>query len=312
MQTGQASVDVIISYSRNDSDFVDRLEADLKAQNLTVWVDRRKLEGGQVWDTEIQGAIDHCRVLLMVISPAALESPWVTKEYQYALKRHKEVIPLRYHPTGELPPELQKLQWVDFQLTMNFEATYPAHLQELLKAITFHIERFNARENAREALRQARRTQRDQHKALRLAGGIALYTLLIVLLGAVTARIFFPAQIVKFVPVIQHVPILAIPVPSVAGTYQGTYTTTGRLDTNPIQIQISQSDTQLSGTITYSSYGTIFSDLGTIDPNGNFTITVYFPNAGTGTWHGSIEKQGYLSGTWTDDSGSGHWSVTLL
>jgi hypothetical protein len=143
MDSSQGTVDVIISYSRTDSDFVDRLEPDLKAHNLSVWVDRRKLEGGQVWDAEIRSAIDQCRILLMVISPEALASPWVTKEYQYALKRHKEVIPLRLYPTGDLPPELQRLQWVDFLLTMNFEATYPAHLQDLIKAITFNIERYN-------------------------------------------------------------------------------------------------------------------------------------------------------------------------
>jgi hypothetical protein len=93
MQTDQSSADIVISYSRTDSDFVDRLEADLKAHNLTTWVDRRKLEGGQVWEADIRSAIDHCRVLLVVISPDALDSPWVTKEYRYALKRHKEASP---------------------------------------------------------------------------------------------------------------------------------------------------------------------------------------------------------------------------
>lgn len=212
MPTGQASVDVIISYSRTDSDFVDRLEADLKAHNLTVWVDRRKLEGGQVWDTEIRNAIDQCRILLMVISPAALDSPWVTKEYQYALKRHKEVIPVRYLPSGELPSELQRLQWVDFQLTMNFESTYPAHLQELLKAINFHIERYNATE----AARQSRQAKREKSRRVRLVGSLALYSILIVLLSGVIGHTFFPKQVVKTVPVLQYVPVLAVPATAIS------------------------------------------------------------------------------------------------
>jgi hypothetical protein len=202
METRGASVDVIVSYSRTDSDFVDRLESDLKAHNLTVWVDRRKLEGGQVWDAEIRKAIDQCRVLLMVISPAALASLWVTKEYRYALKRHKEVIPVRLYPTGELPPALQRLQWVDFLLTMNFEATYQAHAQDLLKAIDFHIERYNAGEAARDE----RQAQRDRRRGLRLAGGIALFSLLILLLVSVIVRIFFPIEIVKLGPVISGLP----------------------------------------------------------------------------------------------------------
>jgi hypothetical protein len=116
MQAGQASVDVIISYSRTDSDFVDRLEADLKAHNLTVWVDRRKLEGGQVWEADIRNAIDHCRVLLMVISPAALDSHWVTKEYQYALKRHKGSYPSSLPSHGGAAPEVAKAAMGRFPL----------------------------------------------------------------------------------------------------------------------------------------------------------------------------------------------------
>jgi hypothetical protein len=149
MQTSHPSVDIVISYSRTDSDFVDRLESDLKAHNLTPWVGRRKPEGAQVWDAETRTAINQCCILLIVISPNALASPWVTKEYQYALKRHKEVIPVRYYPTMEIPPELQLLQWADFLLTMNFESTYPAHLQDLLKAIDVHLERYKVHQATR-------------------------------------------------------------------------------------------------------------------------------------------------------------------
>jgi hypothetical protein len=163
MQAGHAPVDVVISYSRTDSDFVDRLEADLNAHQVTTWVDRRQLEGGQVWEADIRSAIDHCRTLLVVISPDALASVWVRQEYRYALKQHKEVIPVRYHPTAKLPPELQKLQWINFLLTMNFEATYQAHLQELLKAIEFHLERSQAREAA-QAQTQAKLATGTRHR----------------------------------------------------------------------------------------------------------------------------------------------------
>jgi hypothetical protein len=306
MQAGQTSVDVIISYSRTDSDFVDRLEADLKAHNLTVWVDRRKLEGGQVWDAEIRSAIDHCRVLLMVISPDALDSPWVTKEYQYALKRHKEVIPLRLYPTGELPPELQRLQWVDFLLTMNFESTYPAHLQELLKAIHLRIERYTADE-------AARRATLDKHKKrspLRLVGGIALSSLLIVLLAGIIAHVFFPNLI--HVPIFVSTPTstppsMEVATPRLAGTYQGSYLYKGASYAYPMQIQISQAGSQLSGATILDSVTTI--DSGTIDAHGNVMITEHFAY-GIRTLHGSMVKQGHLLGTWAGDSGSGTWDVS--
>jgi hypothetical protein len=206
MQTSQPSVDIVISYSRTDSDFVDRLESDLKAHNLTPWIDRRKLEGAQVLDAEIRTAIDQCRILLMVISPDALASPWVTREYQYALKRHKEVIPVRYYPTAEIPPELQRLQWVDFLLTMNFESTYPTYLQDLLKAIDLHLERYKAHQ----AARLSRQAKRDKRIGLRLASGIVVYTLLIVLVTGVIEYTYFPNQAVRAVPVLQYVPALSV------------------------------------------------------------------------------------------------------
>ena len=208
MQTSHPSVDIVISYSRTDSDFVDRLESDLKAHNLTPWVDRRELEGAQVWDAQTRTAIDQCRILLVVISPDALASPWVTKEYRYALKRHKEVIPVRYYPTAEIPRELQRLHWVDFLLTMNFESTYPAHLQDLLKAIDVHLERYTVHE----AARLSRQAKRDQRMGLRLASGIVVYTLLTVLATGVIAHTYFPKQqAVITVPVLQYVPALSVP-----------------------------------------------------------------------------------------------------
>jgi TIR domain-containing protein len=52
-----AAPDAFISYSREDAEFVDRLEADLRARGFDVWVDRRRLEGGRDWEQEITHAM---------------------------------------------------------------------------------------------------------------------------------------------------------------------------------------------------------------------------------------------------------------
>lgn len=140
MTTGQPSIHLMISYSRNDSAFVDRLEADLKAQGYSTWVDRRKLEPGQRWDAEIRQAITQCDILLVVLSPDALASRFVRQEYLEALKRRKQVIPVRYYPTPELPRELRRLQLANFQAGVNFEATYVTGLADLLKAIAAQVQ----------------------------------------------------------------------------------------------------------------------------------------------------------------------------
>jgi hypothetical protein len=97
---------------------VDRLEADLKDRNFYVWVDRRKIEGGQDWMDTLQQAIDRCHMLLVVLSPEAMDSKYVRMEYRYADQQGKPIIPLSWRPT-RVPIDLNGLQWVDFQRSYN-------------------------------------------------------------------------------------------------------------------------------------------------------------------------------------------------
>ena len=123
-RAAQGSGIVFISYSRSDSEFVDKLEDDLLGERFKTWVDRRKLEGGQVWDAEIERAIERCQLLLVVLSPDALQSRWVRQEYVYAMKRNKLVIPIIYHPCQSVPRKLARLQLLDFKAGLNFDAKY--------------------------------------------------------------------------------------------------------------------------------------------------------------------------------------------
>jgi hypothetical protein len=123
-------ISVFISYSRMDNAFVDRLEADLRARNFRTWVDRRKLEGGQIWLDELQKAIDQCQVLLVVLSPEAVVSDYVKMEYRYASHLGKLVIPLEYRHCPKVPIDLNSIQWV------NFKSTYEQGLKNLLIALS--------------------------------------------------------------------------------------------------------------------------------------------------------------------------------
>src|ERR1051326_7681465 len=120
---------LFISYSRTDSAFVDRLEADLKARNFQPWVDRRKLEGGQDWSAELQKAIENCQLMLVVLSPEAMASKYVRREYRYADSQDKPIIPLNWRPT-KVPFELNDIQWV------NFVGNYNQGLADLLVALS--------------------------------------------------------------------------------------------------------------------------------------------------------------------------------
>ncbi|MGH2515401.1 MAG: TIR domain-containing protein, partial [Ktedonobacterales bacterium] len=121
---------IFISYSRTDSSFVDRLDADLRARDFDTWVDRQRLEGGQDWMDIIQNAIDGCEVLVVVLSPDAVQSQPVKTEYRYAIQTGKPVLPLQYRACERIPIDLRSIQWVDF------EQDYEAGLKGLLIGLT--------------------------------------------------------------------------------------------------------------------------------------------------------------------------------
>ncbi len=110
-----APLSLFISYSRTDSAFVDRLEADLRARSFQPWVDRRKLEGGQDWMDELEKAIDRCQIVIVVISPDAVQSKYVRMEYRYGRGQGKPIIPAYCRATPKVPIDLNGLQWVNFQ-----------------------------------------------------------------------------------------------------------------------------------------------------------------------------------------------------
>ncbi len=107
-------ISIFISYTHVDSAFVDRLDADLRAQGFETWVDRERLVAGLRWRRELQEAVERAQVLLIVLSPEAVASQNVQIEYDYALDLGKAVIPV-YYRQCTVPMELRAIQWADFR-----------------------------------------------------------------------------------------------------------------------------------------------------------------------------------------------------
>jgi tetratricopeptide (TPR) repeat protein len=121
-------INVFISYSHSDNEFVDRLEADIRQRGYGTWMDRLGLAGGHKWRRELQGALDRSQVVLVVLSPEAAASEYVQSEYGYAFDEGKLVIPL-YYRTCKVPMELRGIQWIDFQ------QSYEQGLEALVHAL---------------------------------------------------------------------------------------------------------------------------------------------------------------------------------
>jgi hypothetical protein len=120
---------IFISYSRKDIDFVRKLAGDLEAAGYDVWWDITDLQGGDDWVSKIPDAIAASQFVLVVLTPTAIASDWVRKEYTQALSLRKKVIPLMLIPSA-VPFALNTINFVNFAV-----GEYPANYKKLLEAL---------------------------------------------------------------------------------------------------------------------------------------------------------------------------------
>jgi hypothetical protein len=101
-----------ISYSRQDSEFALRLAADLKAASANVWLDQLDIAPGERWDRAVEQALQRCPRMLLILSPAAVESDNVMDEVSFALDERKTIIPIMFEDCI-VPFRLRRVQYID-------------------------------------------------------------------------------------------------------------------------------------------------------------------------------------------------------
>jgi hypothetical protein len=69
-----------ISHASADDNFVQKLRTQLEESGLSVWVDSRKLRGGDKLAPEIENAIVQARHVIVVLSQKTINSSWVRRE----------------------------------------------------------------------------------------------------------------------------------------------------------------------------------------------------------------------------------------
>ena len=123
-------VQVFISYSRKDISFVELLAGDLKKNGMDVWYDLSRLEGGSRWRAEIEKAIRNSQYVIVVLSPASVESEWVEREFLFASNLKRKIIPLLYRPC-EIPLGYLDLNYIDVQ-----GENYTENFNKLLRVLS--------------------------------------------------------------------------------------------------------------------------------------------------------------------------------
>jgi TIR domain len=90
-RAGGAMSDIFISYSREDSQFVEALIMALINYGWSVWSDKIAISEGRPYDEQTEHAIGEATVTLVIWSQASVKSRWVRAEAAYALQRDKLV-----------------------------------------------------------------------------------------------------------------------------------------------------------------------------------------------------------------------------
>jgi hypothetical protein len=139
---------IFISYSHSDSDFVDKLAAELVRNNAHVWVDRWELNVGDSILNNVQKAIQDSSALLIVLSKASVASEWCKKELSAGLMRELDekrvvVLPVVVEDC-EIPVFLREKLYADFR--KSFEPGFRSLMEAVSRITTTAQGRLPAKE----------------------------------------------------------------------------------------------------------------------------------------------------------------------
>ena len=96
---GTSAPRVFISYARSDgAAFATQLRQRLEDEYIPLWQDRTRLEGGRDWWQQITEALDVVEFMVLVMTPAAIESEIIRKEWRYARQQGVCIYPVKGVP----------------------------------------------------------------------------------------------------------------------------------------------------------------------------------------------------------------------
>ena len=116
-QNLQSNSTVFVSYSRVDAELARSIYSGLEQLGFKMWRDRSNMIGGEDWWQQIEDAIRNSDSMVLCLSPEALLSPIVAKEWRYARQVGTRVLPVIIRPINfnEVPQWMAKVDWFDLR-----------------------------------------------------------------------------------------------------------------------------------------------------------------------------------------------------
>src|SRR3954469_23758078 len=103
MPGGAGQPRIFVSYARRDGrGLAAELRARLAAHSFSLWQDLADLEGGRDWWRQITEAVDGVEYVLLVMTPGALASEVVRREWRHARQQGRCVVPVTKGGTSGL------------------------------------------------------------------------------------------------------------------------------------------------------------------------------------------------------------------
>jgi len=160
-------LDVFISYSRADSDLARKLNDALQMQGKMTWFDQESIAEGTDFEQEIKKGIKACDNFLFILSPRSVNSPYCADEVEYAASLNKRFVTVLHREvnTGDLHPELAKVQWLDFN---RHQGDFNVNLNQLVR--TLDTDREHLRSHTKWLQRALDWEQKDKTADLLLRG----------------------------------------------------------------------------------------------------------------------------------------------
>jgi TIR domain len=107
---------VFISYSRDDLNFADQLDAALSSYGFECLIDRHGISGGEDWKRRLGNLISEADTVVFVLSPSSARSPICDWDVEEAAGLNKRILPVICRPQegATPPPRLRELNYVFF------------------------------------------------------------------------------------------------------------------------------------------------------------------------------------------------------
>jgi len=123
---------IFISYTQNGKEYAEKLEKDLKEQDIRIWIYKECIGPGQIWLKKIDDALFQVDYVLGVITENYLNSIGGDEAYAIIAKGLQKK-DLRFIPLFFIPPQEVKSVIIPAIQGLDFSKDYNGGLYELLK-----------------------------------------------------------------------------------------------------------------------------------------------------------------------------------